>query len=545
MKRISILSIIASLLYTFSGCTNLDEELYSEIASINFYNNKSELTAALLLPYKHLSAIQERVFFSEELAADHFTLATKGPHGYDGGIYIRVYQHTQTPEDTYVTEPWNKFYEGVGHTNNVLNDLSQVDYPKLGLTEADKESHIAEMKILRAYFYYYLLDVFGDVPIVTSLDQKNKKKSRRAELFTFLESEIKENVGKLPQGGIATHYGRMSQASAYMLLAKLYLNAEVYKGKSMYPECLAICSDIMNGKYGHFELANTWYAPFDYDNDKCKENIFCLPYDYIKTGTPFFINWFYHYTTNVYFDCEPMGYNAIHLAPSRKPTGEIYDFNGLGTPYESFDNRDLRKRPYNGANRDEGGMFLVGLQKSPITGETSIGSVEYTGQPIHFVDYVARMSKGETESKITLGEENTGIRMVKYGMYPTNLKDKYYQADIVCFRLADVYYMKAECILRTGGNVGEATRLINEVKKRNFQTKDREDALYKSITLNELLRDRGREFLGEGFRRTDLIRFGRYHEAYWEKGVEDKNHYLLPIPSTAINANPNLSEFEN
>lgn len=81
-------------------------------------------------------------------------------------------------------------------------------------------------------------------------------------------------------------------------------------------------------------------------------------------------------------------------------------------------------------------------------------------------------------------------------------KEKYYQADVVMFRLADVYYMKAECLLRTGGNQAEAVQLINAVKQRNFAPEDREKALYKTITLDELLKDRGREFMGECFRRT-------------------------------------------
>lgn len=545
MKKLVIITAIASLFTAFTSCTNLDEELYSEISSINFYNNKAELTSALLLPYKHLAAIQECIFFAEELAADNFALATKGPHGYDGGIYIRVYQHTLTPEDNYVIQPWNKFYEGVGHVNNVLGDITNLNYGNLGLTVTDQESNIAEMKILRAYFYYYLLDVFGDVPIVTALDQKGKKKSHREKVFAFIEQEIKENADKLPKGDVTTHYGRMNQAAAYMLLAKLYLNAEIYAGKKMYAECAAICQDIMDGKYGQFQLAKKWYEPFDYNNDKCKENIFSLPSNYINTGRPFFTDWFYHYQTYIYFDCEPMGYNAIHLTPSRKPTGELYNFNGLGTPYESFDDLDFRKRPFNSSSMDDGGMFLVGLQKSPITGKTAMGSVEYSGQPITFVDCVARISKGETESKITLGEENTGIRMVKYPMYPSSDKSKYYEADVVCYRLADVYYMKAECMLRTGGNTDQALELINTVKKRNFTPSEWENVKYKTITLNELLRDRGREFLGEHFRRTDLIRFGRYHEAYWEKELEDKAKYLLPIPSTAINANKNLNEFED
>lgn len=544
MKKKYILAILLSALCTFNSCTNLDEELYSEVSSSNFYNNKSELTSALLLPYKHLMAIYERIFWCEELAADNFALASKGPHGYDGGIYARVYQHMMTPEDTYVIEPWNKFYEGVGHVNNVLGDIANVDYVKIGLTEEDRLNDIAEMKVLRAYFYYHLLNVFGDVPIVTSLDQLRPKKAHREKVFEFIAKEITENVDRLPKGDVASHYGRMNQAAAYMILAKMYLNAEIHIGKKMYSECLTICNDIMEGKYGHYELAKHWYAPFDYDNDQCKENIFCLPYDYINSGKPFYVDWFYHYNTFVYFDCEPMGYNAIHLAPSRKPTGEIYDFNGLGTPYESFDDRDLRKRPYNGADRDAGGMFLVGLQKSPITGEVSMGTVEYSGEPLVFVDYVARKKLGETTTGITNGEENTGIRFVKYGIYPTSETDKYYNADVVLFRLADVYYMKAECILRTGGNEGDAVQLINDVKKRNFQPEDRDAVLYKSITLNELLRDRGREFLGECFRRTDLIRFGRYHEPYWEKKQESKDNYLLPIPNVAINSNSNLLEFE-
>lgn len=544
MKKIFLLSSLLSLLLSFNACTHLDEELYSEIASSNFYNNESEVNSALLLPYRHLWAIYERIFWCEELAADHFTLASKGPHGYDGGVYARVYQHTMTPEDTYVIAPWNKFYEGVGHVNSVLKDITDLDYTKIGLTETDKTSHIAEMKILRAYFYYQLLSVFGDVPIVTSLDQIGPKKSHREKVFQFIENEIKENVSYLPKGDVSSHYGRMNQAAAYMILAKMYLNAEIHIKKNMYNECLSICNDILNGKYGKFELAKTWYAPFDYNNDQCKEIMFAMPADYINIGRPFFMEWFYNYNTFVYFDCEPMGNNAIHLAPSRKPTGEIYDFNGLGTPYEIFADNDLRKRPYNGANRDEGGMFLVGLQKSPITGEISMGSVEYAGEPLVFVDYVARTKLGETNTGITNGEENTGIRMVKYGMYPTSQKEKYYQADVVMFRLADVYYMKAECLLRTGGSQAEAVQLINEVKQRNFAPEDREKALYKTITLDELLKDRGREFMGECFRRTDLLRFGRYHEAYWEKKLEDPSNYLLPIPNVAINSNKNLLEFE-
>ena len=94
MKKIFLLNSLLSLLLSFNACTHLDEGLYSEIASSNFYNNESEVNSALLLPYKHLMAIQERIFWCEELAADQFTLASKGPHGYDGGIYARVYQHT-------------------------------------------------------------------------------------------------------------------------------------------------------------------------------------------------------------------------------------------------------------------------------------------------------------------------------------------------------------------------------------------------------------------------------------------------------------------
>ena len=543
MKKINLLSVILSIIFTFSACTNLDEEIYSSIASSNFYNNESELTSALLLPYKHLSAIQERIFWVEELAADQFTLASKGPHGYDGGIYARCYQHTMTSEDQYVIEAWNKFYEGVGHINSVLADITNLDYTKIGLRPDLQKMHIAEMKVLRAHFYLQLLNVFGDVPIVTALDQTGVMKSHKETVFAFIEQEIKENAPLLPMGDDPKHYGRMNQAAAYMTLAKMYLNAEVHIKTNMYKECMAICDDIMSGKYGHFELAKKWYEPFDYNNDKCKENMFAIPMEHISTGQPWFINWFYHYNTFVYFDCEPMGFNAIHLAPSHAPTGEIYNFNGLGTPYENLAYNDLRKRPYH-TDREKGGMFLVGLQKSPVTGEVSLGSVEYAGKPLEFVDYVCRKKLGETNTGITNGEENTGIRFAKYSVYPTSQKDKYYKADIIQYRLSDVYYMKAECLLRTGGDKATAIRLINDVKKRNFDPKEWDKALYKDINLEEILYDRGREFMGEQFRRSDLLRFGRAHDAYWMKESNAPNDDYLPIPEVAINANKALLEFE-
>lgn len=545
MKRVIILFFAVYISFTFTSCTNLDEKLYSEIGSSNYYNNQKELNSAMLLPYKHLAAIQDIVFFSFEMQGDLFTLASKGPHGYDGGRYIRCYLHTQTPEDPFVIAPFNKFYEGVGHVNNVLNDLEKLDYSKIGLTEFDRQSNISEMKILRSYFYYMLLDVFGDVPLVTSLEQKDPKKSRREKIFNFIESEIKENVANLPLGGLSSRYGRMNQAAAYTILAKLYMNAEIYIGKAMYNECDTICQEIIDGKYGHFNLAKKWYEPFDYDNDKCEENIFSLPMEYVYTGKPFYVDWFYHYQSYVYFDSEPMGWNAIHLTPSRKPNGDLYDFNGLGTPYEAYDDRDLRKRPFNGSDVDSGGMFLVGVQKSPVTGLVAQGSEEYKGKDMEFVDYVCRASRGETVSNLTSGEENTGIRMVKYPLYPKSQKEKYYTADIVCFRLADIYYMKAECLLRTGGSEIVAADLINTVKKRNFKQADWSNVKYSTITLDEILRDRGREFLGECFRRQDLLRFGRYHEAYWDKPAGNKNDFLLPIPTPSISANPNLKEFED
>jgi hypothetical protein len=176
-----------------------------------------------------------------------------------------------------------------------------------------------------------------------------------------------------------------------------------------------------------------------------------------------------------------------------------------------------------------------------------LGSEEYSGKQLVFVDSIQRVSEGKTVSDMTQGEENSGLRFNKYK--PGRQADPTYMStDWAIYRLTWIYFAKAEALMRKNGNVAtpEAVTLINDCKKRAFTATDWVTEAYTTatLTMDELLAERGREFLWEGFRRQDLIRFGKFTTATWWDHVpsNDKNKEIFPIPNRQRVLNPNLQQ---
>jgi hypothetical protein len=274
-------------------------------------------------------------------------------------------------------------------------------------------------------------------------------------------------------------------------------------------------------------------------------------------------NWFYqnfyHYNTNVYFDNEGAaggatdGWNGDCLQPSLDPMGNSYTFK-LGRPFEKFHDLDLRKKPfvYLGHGRYEG-MFLVGEQTNPFTGRSTMGTEEYRGQVINMIDQIAhfmRVGAGQTyatiadlPSQVNMGEENSGIRLVKVPQ--PNRADQHLRnnPDNPLFRLTEVYFMLAECKWRAGDIQGAAD-LINQVRRRNFEGgTDPDPVTAVNLDSYRMLDEWLIEFIGEGRRRTDLIRWNKFiTEDWWDKTAEPNSRHLLrfPIPNRAISGSGGL-----
>jgi hypothetical protein len=262
-----------------------------------------------------------------------------------------------------------------------------------------------------------------------------------------------------------------------------------------------------------------------------------------------------HYQARYSLDNDWGGWNGIHLTPSRDLEGNIYSYK-LGKPYEKYADGDLRKQQFvtTSTDGDYEGFFLIGEQHKfnaeqgyGYTTEIVTGTEEYNGQPLAFVDQVGRFSEG-TEglakgSHVNTGEENSGIRLLKFPWLPlTHNLFQFNSAPEI--RLAEIYYALAECKYRAG-EVNAAAELLDAVRKRNYP-----DAIwptYSYVTNPDLLTDDefvdelGREFLGERHRRTDLVRWNRFGNEWWDKPADPQDMSVFPIPNRALNANPLLN----
>lgn len=505
MKKTNAYISAALLALGMSACTKLDEKPYSEIIGKQFYNTREEVMSAVLRPFTHANAWaaptgQTGYWRLQELSADQLAWPQKGRHGYDGGNWIRLHRHQWIANDDNAWNPWRLMFWGMGFCNNTIHDLADVDFKKLGMTDADKASIIAETKVLRAWHYLKLMDLYGNIPIVTEVGTPASPATKpRKEVFAFIEKELKENVENLQPLSPAM-LGRVSKAAGYCMLAELYLNAQEWSGTARWDDCITYCNKIIAGDGGSLSGSIPALEPdiqraFANTNSTSPEVLFQIAYDF-RNGN-FRFGWegdFWHYRERQIYNADRDGNNGIVVIP---------------TAYDAFKDNDLRKQKW----------MLIGPQKKDLALRQNVGdslvlgTEEYNNKPLVFVKEIRRNSEGETgPGGMTRGEENSGARFAKY--LPGAQSDpNYWGNDFVLYRLTEIYFNKAEAIMRKSGGVAsqEAVDLINTCKRRAFLPADWQLEAYTttSLTMDELLAERGREFIFEGKRRTDLIRFGK------------------------------------
>ena len=435
-----------------------------------------------------------------------------------------------------------------------------------------------------------------------------KGRATDKETFDFVEKLLKENIDKLPkkQAVNESETSMLKQAFGASLLAQLYFNANAYIGKEMWAECAAICKDILDGKYGPYKLGENWNDVFKWSNYTCGEIIAGVPSNetYSATYGAHWARWT-HYNTNQYLGGTGYGaWNGFCIQPSLKPDGTPYTEFKLGKAYSKFHEKDLRKKPYSYLGDGEfEGMFLAGYQVSPSprnpagpgqtgefkngkwTGWVCMGNRTYSGTILYINDMIARHSMGNLneevdQSKLVAkwdkdgkpydkngnlmsmdtfkylrstmadGEENSGVRLVKYSVLVDKIDydnlAKRCPAMYPLVRLAEIYYMYAECLYRMGGadNIAKACELINTVRARNFEGGiDPDPVTPQNLDKYRFLDEWLVEFLGEKRRRTDLIRWGAYvHEDWWDhKASHEEYKNRFPISDSAMSSN-NLLE---
>lgn len=572
MKLLKYISgaFVASMLFT--SCTDLDETLYDQVGSQNYYNTKKNVIAATFRPFEHAFwSIQSRHVLNE-LTADQLITPTRDGWWDDGGKWRRLHYHTWNVDDGGDAQTeWNGCFQGIMQCNVVIEDLDKLSPDQFGFSQDEFNNLKAQCRALRAWFYIRLLDAFRHVPLAVSFNDISKNSEGQVEpkvIFDFIESELKESIELLAQkgslGGNGTMQGQWTKAGAAALLVRLYLNAEVYIGEEHYNDCATYAQKILDGEYGPYQIAETWDAPFDWNNELCDEVIFAFP------GSQGYSFW--HYQGDTYWWSVPAraryylkdskakagDHNTKYAAsPSYDLNGQLYSYE-LGMPVQNFRkyDGDYRMKLYkNLGNSKREGMFLFGyLEYTDDNG--NVMKVRAPEQPydLYIRDAVGKFQgmdpnqwPDDKTSTLPNGDHNSGWHFVKYPLY-TDDDEGQMESDYCEIRLPEIIYSLAECKLRNGDTRG-AAQLLNSVRKRNYPDDKLVDNLYApdgraTLDEKELLAEWGREFFAESRRRIDLIRFGKFTSGtWWDKTPDaDKHTEIFPIMRDILNANHALKQ---
>lgn len=570
MKVIYYILSAVLCLSTLVGCTDLDETLYDQVGTQNYYNTKEDVIRATFRPFEHAFwSIQSRHVLNE-LTADQLITPTRDGWWDDGGKWRRLHYHEWNVEDGGDAQTeWNGCFQGIMQCNYVIEDLDKLTAANFGFSQAEFDNLKAQCRVLRSWFYLRLLDGFRNVPLAVSYSDVSQNTEGQVEpsvIFNFIETELKECIplltAKTSLGSNAAIQGQWTKAGAAALLVRLYLNANVYIGQERYTDCETIAQAIIDGEYGQYKVADRWDEAFDWNNDTSDEVIFGFP------GAPGYSYW--HYQGDTYWwtvpararyylndsKCKAGDHNTKYAAsPSYAPNGTLYTYE-LGMPIQKFrkyDGDERMKLYRNLGNNTREGMFVYGyLEYTDDSGVKRRVQAPEVAYDLYIRDAVGKFQslspeKWLTSSSSTLrdGDHNSGWHFAKYPFY-TDDDTHQMESDYTEIRLPEVIYSLAECKLRAGKK-SEAGRLLNSVRRRNYPEANLSTVLYApegtaDLNLNEMLDEWGREFFAESRRRIDLIRFDKFTSgSWWDKTPDADDHTkIFPIMRPILNANPAL-----
>ncbi len=507
---------VVPLLIVGQSCTDLTEVPQDALTPKNAFHTDAEVLAGVAGVYANLRDIE--FWELNEVTTDEAIVPTRGNDWYDNGTWLELHRQTWTASSGTalgnMNNAWNNLFSGVAKANLMIDVIT-----KAGGTNAPRT--LAELRTLRAWHYYKLLDMFGNVPIVTGTALKQYPSATRSEVFAFVEKELNESRAALPDKWDGSGYGRLTKGAADAMLASIYLNAGVFSkntgvNATSYNSCNVPVSGGTNGcaaaiaaatrviNSGVYTLNPDWKNNFALNNETSPENIFVI----------------------VYVTDQALGGNApmrtLHY--NQLNTGWGTPWNGVATlaeTYNAFDPADERR-----------GMFLQGPQNSF---ETNAPAKDRTG---------ARLDFSINIPDATQAGEGIGVRFNKFPPLPNAPSGNGHPNDYPFFRLAEMYLIKAEAELELGQTAAALTDL-NLVHSRHFNPPQ----LLTTASRDAILKERLLEFAAEGKRRTDLIRNGKYLNQWSTAMLNGKRDQsakpwliLFPVPATQISSNPLLKQ---
>ena len=595
--KYSIMAIAVA--FGLTACTDLDEKVYDRIDASVYYQNEASVKGAVAAIYNQTSSTLagENFFHLSEYPADQLTwrVWNGGLWGWDEAMKTVLSWQNWTSESTIIRNAWSSAWTAVGLANLLLNDLEKLNAGSLGMSDQQLKQYIAEVRTIRAWNYYCIFEIWGGaLPLNTSASSEVPGtadpdwNTSCKKIYNFIATELDESNSALGIDQNNQLKNRANQAMNRLLKARLLLNAEVFIGENHYDECEALSKQIINGDFGKYALAENYRDIYSINNTSCPEVIFALAAEDGQgaanaiSNVRTMVGMWYGYADYFGQSYDGIGaWNCVCLVPSFDNSGTVLPTGGttgancfldapyndkLGAPYERFDDRDIRKQNYvyDAATMTHGpGMFLKGTVRANFgTGEILKADADRDGQDLVYVDQLGTfLNQGrqlETVMNPRWGETNSGVRLVKYPLYPDDGQNGFKSIDDVQFRLAEAYYNVAECEMRKG-NGGEAKKYVDAVRQRYYTSANRSAALsepgpgFSNFDMDWMLSEWGKEYLGEGNRRrTDLRRFNKFTQGTWwfwgratEDGVElpakrNTKYEWYPLPQSALSVNPGL-----
>ena len=270
MKTIKTKSIIfgALGLMLVISCTDLETELYSDLTPETEYTTTDTQLAAILTAYEPLKGYSEPYFNLQELSTETSAAPAKFGPWDDGGLWARLHRHEWENNSGDINGAWNLCFSGVSTCNRLIEEFE--------ISTADTEVAVIELRAIRALYFYMAMDMFGDVPLVTTFATAEASPSRnpKQEVFNYIVAELEELIPLLPSGTKGELYGRINSWSAMGILARVYLNAETYTGTPQWEKVATLTQQIIDG--GQFSLEPNYFDNFEIRNEGSNENIFVV-----------------------------------------------------------------------------------------------------------------------------------------------------------------------------------------------------------------------------------------------------------------------------
>ncbi len=520
MKKTAYLILMTGLLCACS----LEEEPRDQITEEQAFANSSDLflnTVATLYNYiggntdgQGLQGTCRGVYDLQTFGSDEAMLPTRGVDWYDGGIWQAMYKHSWDAGHELPKNAWLYLYKVITLCNYSLEKLEQ--YKEMA-GNMNYDAWNAEVRAIRAIYYWYLIDLFGDVPLITSTDVVMNKVTceKRSVVFEFIDKELTDAIPNLSLANSVRegdYYGRVTVPVCYFVLAKLMLNSGVYLNTTDIAEymerCIEYCNDIENLGY---DLEDYYDNNFIVYNENSKENIFVIPMDkhlYSNQQQNLYRSYHYRHAAAYGFTGENGTCATLH-------TLKVYGYGTHETDLRFYTNF------YFGPVYD--------LESDPVldrTGEQLVYYPDKVEMDLSFSDYV----------------ETAGARMKKYEVDKVAPKDgKLMDNDIVLFRFADVLLMRAEAYLRLD-KASEGQKDFDRVRNRALTSS------WRALTMQNLEDERLMELCWEGWRRQDMIRFGHYKSLYqgedYDEPVDESDGHttVFPIPADVRALNAKLTQ---